>query len=203
MAITLLSQLPALTHTRFKTAGTRVSCDPPSSSADGVGTLYVNEKRLVFFSSDTDSGFSIDYQTIVIHAISRGADDAGAHLYCQLDGPFPECAGHKAANGRQSDSDDDEDQFAEIKFFPEDPQHLDDLFKAMSDCAALNPDANSDGDDSGSDENGYCEEQAGDSESNSEDGHAVQSIGDFDPADFITSADQLDRLTPEGKSLRT
>ncbi|KAJ2888109.1 hypothetical protein IWW38_005001 [Coemansia aciculifera] len=120
MPVTLLSQLPDLSHIRFTATRTRAACDPPSVSANGLGTLHIDEQCLVFFSPDTKHGFSIDYPSIVIHAVSRNTttpSDAGnvadAHLYCQLDGPFPGCAASE-------ESDDDDEQFAELKFFPED-----------------------------------------------------------------------------------
>ncbi|KAJ2738953.1 hypothetical protein GGI20_006187, partial [Coemansia sp. BCRC 34301] len=178
-------------------ARTRVACDPSNASVDGLGTLYIDEQRLVFFSSEAASGFAIDYPTIVIHAVSRSTDtdSVGSHLYCQLDGPFPGCTVL---------DDDDDDQFVELKFFPESEQLLDDMFKAMSDCAALNPD---DGDESCSDIDDMCvgDYQDGaaskdDEENVDGDDSAVQTIDDFASSEFITTADDLDRLTPQGKA---
>ncbi|KAJ2682264.1 hypothetical protein IWW39_006064 [Coemansia spiralis] len=186
MPVTLLHSLPALSQTRFTAEKTRVACDPPSDAAHGLGTLYIDEQRVVFFSTEASCGFSIDYPTIVIHAVSRSADPVGAHLYCQLDGPFP---GYAKAGG-DSDEEDEEEQFAELRFIPEDEQLLDDMFKAMSDCAALNPDDG--GSDSGSDLDDLC---VGDYQDES----AVQTIEEFNSSAFITSPDQLSSLTPKGR----
>ncbi|KAJ1819307.1 hypothetical protein IWW57_004894 [Coemansia sp. S610] len=199
MPVTLLHSLPALSQTRFTAEKTRVACDPPSDAAHGLGTLYIDEQRVVFFSTEASCGFSIDYPTIVIHAVSRSADPVGAHLYCQLDGPFP---GYAKAGG-DSDEEDEEEQFAELRFIPEDEQLLDDMFKAMSDCAALNPDDG--GSDSGSDLDDLCvgdyqDESASRGEEDSgEDESAVQTIEEFDSSAFITSPDQLSSLTPKGR----
>ncbi|KAJ2044780.1 hypothetical protein IW146_002151 [Coemansia sp. RSA 922] len=202
MPVTLISQLPTLSHTRFTADRTRVSCDPPSDSADGLGTLYIDEQRVVFFSTESSRGFSIDYPTIVIHAVSRSTDGAGAHLYCQLDGPFPE-----SIKSDDSEEEDEDEQFAELKFIPEDEKFLDDMFKAMSDCAALNPD-DDEGSGSESDLDDICvgDYQDGsasgdENEEGNDDESAVQTIEEFDSSEFITTADDLDRLTPKGKEI--
>ncbi|KAJ2485969.1 hypothetical protein IWW37_005778 [Coemansia sp. RSA 2050] len=199
MPVTLLRSLPALSQTRFAADKTRVACDPPSDSARGLGTLYIDEQRVVFFSTEASRGFSIDYPTIVIHAVSRDADPVGAHLYCQLDGPFPGCA--KPDSG--SDEEDEDKQFAELRFIPEDEQLLDDMFKAMSDCAALNPD--DERSDSGSDLDDCCVGDYQDAsvsrgeEDSGEDESAVQTIEEFDSSAFITTPGQLSSLTPKGR----
>ncbi|KAJ2888108.1 hypothetical protein IWW38_005000, partial [Coemansia aciculifera] len=81
----------------------------------------------------------------------------------------------------------------------------------MSDCAALNPDANE-----GEDDDASCSESdesicASDyhngtsSARREEEGHAVdydsavKAIDDISSLALITTADQLDRLTPKGK----
>ncbi|KAJ2056389.1 hypothetical protein GGI17_006220 [Coemansia sp. S146] len=203
MPVTLLRQLPTLSHTRFTADRTRVACDPPSDSANGLGTLYIDEQRLVFFSTEASRGFSIDYPTVVIHAVSRSTDGVGAHLYCQLDGPFPE-----SIKPDSNDEEDDDEQFAELRFIPEDEKLLDDMFKAMSDCAALNPDDEESG--SGSDLDDICVGDYQDGTANEgeegnddeyDDESAVQTIEEFDTSEFITTADDLDRLTPKGKEM--
>ncbi|KAJ2336419.1 hypothetical protein GGI00_000840 [Coemansia sp. RSA 2681] len=210
MPVTLLRQLPALSHTRLAAARTRAACDPPSAAAGGLGTLYIDEQRLVFFSPEANRGFSVDYPSIVIHAISRNTDldsaadistdSVGAHLYCQLDGPFPDSAEPESS---EDDVSDDE-QFAELKFFPDDEQLLDDMFKAMSACAALNPDDDeapcSDSDDVCVGDYYRDGASSGDDAEDADDDSAVQAIDGFDSAAFITTADQLDRLTPKGKA---
>ncbi|KAJ2790217.1 hypothetical protein H4R20_007051 [Coemansia guatemalensis] len=74
----------------------------------------------------------------------------------------------------------------------------------MCDCAALNPDA-----DDGSDSNSAINESYKSDADHEDDGgddaeeysDNIQTIGDFNPSDFITSADQLGQLSEEGKKV--
>ncbi|KAI8319986.1 hypothetical protein GQ54DRAFT_298941, partial [Martensiomyces pterosporus] len=69
----------------------------------------------------------------------------------------------------------------------------------MSECAALNPDPQTNEDD----DDDTCAGQFHDGvpDSQTADDTAVMAIGDFDPSNFITSADQADQLTPEGRAI--
>ncbi|KAJ2502200.1 Methylosome subunit pICln [Coemansia sp. RSA 1972] len=182
MTVIVLRSAPDTKGTRF-TIDARVVCVPSSSHANIDGTLYVGEQRVSFYSSVEQKGFALSYQSIVIHAAVLNSTDDEPHLYCQLDGPFPGCT--SSVNGANKDSDDSEDsedeEFAELKFYPSDANQLDALFQAMSDCAALNPDT--------------------DDEDSSEEAADVQEIKEFDPASFITSEEQLDQLTPQGRQV--
>ncbi|KAJ1953558.1 hypothetical protein GGI12_005991, partial [Dipsacomyces acuminosporus] len=202
MTVTILHEKPALSSVRFTSECTRIASDPPSSNAETTGTLYVDERQLVFYSEQPKAGgFSVDYQSIVIHAISRDSGD-DAHLYCQLDGPFP---GSKRAIGQDGENSDDEEQdgdeiFCELRFFPKDSSILDSLFDAMSECAALNPDTQSgnEGDDGDDGDDAYVGQfHDGVPDSITADDNTVTAIDEFDPSDFFTSADQADKLTPE------
>ncbi|KAJ2781367.1 hypothetical protein GGI15_003233 [Coemansia interrupta] len=188
MPVSLLQAPPTLTASPVLTCtDTTVACDPPSATlpADLSGTLHIDTHRLVFFSDAHSRGFAIPYQSIVIHALSR---EDHAHLYCQLDGPFPASA---EANGDERESDaeeeEEEEEFAELRFYPKDEDMLDRLFAAMSECAAMNPDEDAD--------------VLSDDEHNDDtvDDPAVRPLDDFNPDDFITSEAQLDRLTPAGR----
>ncbi|KAI7821650.1 regulator of volume decrease after cellular swelling-domain-containing protein [Kickxella alabastrina] len=172
-----------------------------------TGTLYINHDSLVFYSDqqETSFGFSIDYPAVVIHAVSH---EPPAHLYCQLDGPFPQtiainttaAAAATTASKDDTNEDEDEDEFAEIKFFPQNPQILDDMFKAMSECAAMNPDHDQEAlSDNDIDDGHGCHRERDNEGDGSVDG--VQTIAAFDPADFITCEDQLDQLTAKGKTI--
>ncbi|KAJ2691782.1 Methylosome subunit pICln [Coemansia spiralis] len=178
MTVFLISSVAVPEDVRFTAADTRVQCDPPSDRASATGTLYVCESRLLFADA-AGRGFSLRYQSIVIHAVSRDAGDA-PHLYCQLDCPFP----GTAADAADSDDDGDE-QFSELRFYPDNSDALDDMFGALCACAALNPDAGDESDDSAGTDNG----------------DVVQQIDSFDPSTLITSDDQLDRLTLRGKEV--
>ncbi|EJD49665.1 hypothetical protein AURDEDRAFT_84813, partial [Auricularia subglabra TFB-10046 SS5] len=109
-----------------------LSLDPP---LDGVqctearGALYVTERVVAFVPADGSAGFSVDYPTLILHAISRSED--GPLLYCQLD----ESIGVEGA-----EEDDDVDTTREIKIVPASPEALEPIFEAISLCASLNAD---------------------------------------------------------------
>ncbi|KAJ2402854.1 Methylosome subunit pICln [Coemansia sp. RSA 2559] len=209
MTVVQLRTLPKdLNNVRFKAHILRVTCDPPSTVTNTLanGLLCACEDRLLYFSNANGRGFSLDYQSIVIHAISHGggddssSNDNDAYLYCQLDGPFP---GTSTGESDGSDGEDDE-QFAELRFYPEDDQVLDDMFKAMSECAARNPDQDESEDDEEEKEslfhiNGNQKGSDGDEENEEE--SVISPISSFDPSDFITSPEQLDQLTPKGRAV--
>ncbi|KAI8849331.1 regulator of volume decrease after cellular swelling-domain-containing protein [Chytridium lagenaria] len=118
----------------------------------GKGTLFVDEQKLIFHSPDTSTVISVDYPTIVIHAISRGDADpvtrAGC-IYCQLgsaavvDDRSPEArTAQGSADETKEDEDEDDmsDDTCEMRIVPDDADALDDIFLALSECAALHPD---------------------------------------------------------------
>ncbi|KAJ1756265.1 Methylosome subunit pICln [Coemansia sp. RSA 1752] len=180
MTVIVLRSAPDTTGIRFS-LDARVVCVPDSSYANITGTLYVGEQRVSFYSLYKKIGFSLNYQNIVIHAVVRSSTDDEPHLYCQLDGPFPGCQSSVNGANESEDEDSEDEEFAELKFYPSDTSQLDALFQAMSDCAAMNPDTDTDEDDG--------------------DESDVQAIDEFDPASFITSEDQLDQLTPQGRQV--
>ncbi|KAJ2547024.1 hypothetical protein EV175_005381, partial [Coemansia sp. RSA 1933] len=139
--------------------------------------------------------------------------DVDAYLYCQLDGPFlGTSTGQSDDSDEDEDEDEDEERFAELRFYPKNEQNLDDMFKAMSECAALNPDPN-DSDDRSEEEGdgkedlfhiGAGQKNASESKGNgtaTNADSAISQISSFDPSGFITSPDQLDQLTPEGRAV--
>ncbi|KAJ2795149.1 Methylosome subunit pICln [Coemansia helicoidea] len=181
MAVFLVSSVAAPPDARLAVAGTRVAADPPSDRAGATGTLYICESQLLFADA-AGCGFSLRYQSIAIHAVSRDASDA-PHLYCQLDCRFP-------GTPASAESDDDDEQFSELRFYPGDADELDAMFDALCACAALNPDA---GDES--------EDSAGGGGGSDKAGDVIRQIDDLDPSALITSEDQLDRLTPRGRDV--
>ncbi|KAJ2608225.1 Methylosome subunit pICln [Coemansia sp. RSA 1365] len=205
--IVLHRELSVLSGIKFTADSTRVECDPSSNSLGGTGTLYICEPQLVFFCKKEKRGFSLNYQNIVIHAVSKEPEKA-AHLYCQLDCQLPGIVnGCNSTNGNthgsedeDSEQDDETEDFAEIRFYPEDPQILDELFKAMCECAALNPDVEEDSESNTANNEDYkSDNDHGDEENEEEYSNSIQTIGDFNPSDFITSPDQLDQLSQKGK----
>ncbi|KAJ1722053.1 hypothetical protein LPJ53_003492 [Coemansia erecta] len=200
MVVSLLQAPPTLAAAVLTCADTTVACDPPSPSlpAGLSGALHIDKHSLVFFSDEKLLGFSIPYQSIVIHALSRGEhkdkDGDDAHLYCQLDGPFPGSSRINGGQGGESDGEDEgeeeEEEFAELRFYPKDKDMLDRLFAAMSECAKMNPDE---------DAQDLSDDEQNDSIDDDHDDPAIQALDDFNPDDFITSEAQLERLTPAGR----
>ncbi|MBN3287990.1 ICLN protein, partial [Polyodon spathula] len=94
----------------------------------GSGTLYVAENRLSWFDG-TGLGFSLEYPSISLHAISR---DVSAypqeHLYVMVNAKLSEEDGaaeesemkEKDSEGEQDESDEDTDPITEIRFVPSD-----------------------------------------------------------------------------------
>ncbi|KZW02767.1 hypothetical protein EXIGLDRAFT_664760 [Exidia glandulosa HHB12029] len=121
-----------------------VTCtlEPPldgAASTNARGTLYVTERVLAFVPAQEGArGFSTDYPTLILHAISRGEE--GPMLYCQLD---------ESIGLRENEDDDPEAEFdtlRELKIVPSSPDALEPIFEAISICASLNADPY-DGDD--------------------------------------------------------
>ncbi|CAN2390493.1 cell volume homeostasis [Pristimantis euphronides] len=117
----------------------------------GSGTLYIAESRLSWLSG-AGVGFSLEYPSISLHAISRDtAAYPEEHLYVMVtsrltDNDAKEAKmkdGDSEHNGQEDDSsedDDDEEPITEIRFVPENKSDLSEMFSAMCDCQALHPD---------------------------------------------------------------
>ncbi|KAG5350562.1 hypothetical protein C0989_010426 [Termitomyces sp. Mn162] len=125
---------PILKHTQ---PNVRVTLDPPVPGFNATdGTLYVLTSVLVYFTA-SGQGFQIPYPSITLHAISRSGTSPS--IYCQLDaGPAPD-----------ADAEDEgaDTLLQELSIIPQDPTSLEQIFEALSTCAALHPDPNVDLDD--------------------------------------------------------
>ncbi|CAA7266889.1 unnamed protein product [Cyclocybe aegerita] len=132
---------PILKH---KEENVAVALDPPlekfSGQAPTIGTLYVLTSVLAFMPA-SGPGFQIEYPTITLHAVSRG--ETGPSLYCQLD----ESIG--APNGGAPVDENEDTEMRELTIVPQNPESLDAIFEALSQCAALHPDPHDDDDDDG------------------------------------------------------
>ncbi|XP_047449462.1 methylosome subunit pICln isoform X2 [Mugil cephalus] len=173
----------------------------------GCGTLYVAETRLSWFDG-SGMGFSLEYPTIGLHAISR---DVSAfpqeHLYVMVNGKLggeneAEMTERSADDDKDDDDDDDDDSsgggggddddegtITEIRFVPSDKASLESMFSAMCECQALHPDPE-DEDDSDNDFEG---EEYDVEEAEAELGHA-------DIPSFYTCDEGLSALTQEGQA---
>ncbi|KAG7322600.1 hypothetical protein KOW79_013946 [Hemibagrus wyckioides] len=133
----------------------------------GSGTLCVAESR-VSWVDGSGVGFSLDYPSISLHAISRDLSAYPAeHLYVQVNSKHQEHSkddevkAKEEADGSDDDEEEEEEEedddddvstgaFTEIRFVPNDKGSLEKIFVAMSECQALHPDP----DDSDSDFDG-------------------------------------------------
>ncbi|XP_055751840.1 methylosome subunit pICln-like isoform X5 [Salvelinus fontinalis] len=109
----------------------------------GAGTLYVAETRLSWFDG-SGMGFSLEYPTISLHAISR---DLSAypqeHLYVMVNAKLNDEMQENAHDEEDEDKSSEEDAcegITEIRFVPSDKAALESMFSAMCECQALHPD---------------------------------------------------------------
>ncbi|XP_054097850.1 methylosome subunit pICln isoform X2 [Callithrix jacchus] len=106
----------------------------------GTGTLYIAESRLSWLDG-SGLGFSLEYPTISLHALSRDRSDClGEHLYVMVNAKFEEESKESVADEEEEDSDDDVEPITEFRFVPSDKSALEAMFTAMCECQALHPD---------------------------------------------------------------
>ncbi|XP_048696330.1 methylosome subunit pICln isoform X2 [Caretta caretta] len=109
----------------------------------GTGTLYIAESRLSWLDK-SGLGFSLDYPTISLHAVSRDLNAyPWEHLYVMVNAKFEEEEPKEtpmAEGEEEEDSDDDDEPIAEFRFVPSDKSALEAMFSAMCECQALHPD---------------------------------------------------------------
>ncbi|KAG6928709.1 chloride nucleotide-sensitive channel 1A [Chelydra serpentina] len=156
----------------------------------GTGTLYIAESRLSWLDK-SGLGFSLDYPTISLHAVSRDLNAyPWEHLYVMVNAKFEEEEPKEtpmAEGEEEEDSDDDDiEPIAEFRFVPSDKSALEAMFSAMCDCQALHPDPedeDSDNDYEGEEYDVEAHEQ-----------------GQGDIPSFYTYEEGLSHLTAEGQA---
>ncbi|KZT68770.1 hypothetical protein DAEQUDRAFT_765975 [Daedalea quercina L-15889] len=120
---------------RHKEENVSVTIDPPIEgflSEDlSNGTLYVIDSALVFMSA-SGRGWSVEYPSITLHAISRA--ESGPSIYCQLDAALAH------ADGDEPVDEDADTEMKELIVVPKDAAALEPIFEALSLCASLHPD---------------------------------------------------------------
>lgn len=112
----------------------------------GSGTLFVAENA-VYWIDDNGQGFTLDYPSISLHAISRDLTCFPCEcVYLMLDAEFQGnqfsgngVAAHVAETDEE-EADEDEQIITELRFVPQDKSTLDSIFQALSECQALHPD---------------------------------------------------------------
>lgn len=192
----LLKSLPPPTEgVRHEQAETTAVLD---GKGLGCGTLYVTETRLSWFDG-AGMGFSLDYPTISLHAISK---DLSAypqeHLYVMVNAKLSDDneaemqenardeEDEDASSSSSGVGDDDEGVISEIRFVPSDKTALESMFSAMCECQALHPDPEDEDSDNDFEGEEYDVEEA-----EAEHGHG-------DIPTFYTYEEGLSALTQEG-----
>eukprot|EP00210_Caulerpa_lentillifera_P000854 g827.t1 len=115
---------------------------------EGKGVLFLTTRRLVWLSEESmEKGYGIDYPSIIVHAISTDPElhDGRPCVYLQLEAL------------------ENEDIEAVMSLIPQDQFTMDEIFRVLSECSALNPDPEGDSD-SELELGGYTEEQRQDLE---------------------------------------
>ncbi|RZF44296.1 hypothetical protein LSTR_LSTR006846 [Laodelphax striatellus] len=126
---------PPSTGIRLEQPCTRVFVD---NREIGKGTLFIAESSLSWVNSDTNTGFSLSYQNISLHAISRDLQARPYEcLYVMLDTCLD---GEQNGGNEDDDENEDKNEFSEMYFVPDDTSRLNAMFTAMNECQALNPD---------------------------------------------------------------
>ncbi|XP_009879558.1 PREDICTED: methylosome subunit pICln [Charadrius vociferus] len=133
-------------------------------------------------------GFSLDYPTISLHAVSR---DLSAypweHLYVMVNAKFEEETKEAPmAEGEEEDSDDDVEPIAEFRFVPSDKSALEAMFSAMCECQALHPDPDDEDSDNDYEGDEYDVE--------------ARELEQGDIPSFYTYEEGLSHLTAEGQA---
>ncbi|RKO97671.1 hypothetical protein CXG81DRAFT_20674 [Caulochytrium protostelioides] len=138
-----------------------------AAGCEGKAVIAADALYITFAAHNGPAYLSIDYETIVVHAMNR-LDPAGPHLYCQLETselldahgaviashetPPPAAsashgAGDNATSGADEASGADESApepyapMTELTLRPSDPTELDDFFQNLSDVASQFPGA--------------------------------------------------------------
>lgn len=129
-----------------------VSFHVGDDASENPGTLHVTTRRLVWFPDDeTRGGYDVPFRAVAMHAVSSDASEGfRPYIYAQIEGGAPEGwrmtekkdAAAKEEDGSAEDDDRDDalEETTELRLAPADPAALGALFKALCDCAALNPD---------------------------------------------------------------
>ncbi|KAL8191242.1 UNVERIFIED_CONTAM: Methylosome subunit pICln, partial [Gekko kuhli] len=140
-------------------------------------------------------GFSLEYPTISLHAISRDLNAyPWEHLYVMVNAKFeaeeskeaPMGDGEHEEEEEEEDSDDELEPISEFRFIPSDKSALEAMFSAMCECQALHPDPEDEDSDNNYDGDEYDVE--------------AHERGQGDIPSFYTYEEGLSRLTTEGQA---
>ena len=100
-----------------------------------IGNLSVTQQFVSLYDKTSEILVTLDYPSILIHAISRGDNDTLVRkpcIYCQYKSQNP---------------NDEEETVHELRIIPEQESQLDSIFTAICDGSALHPDPSEEDDD--------------------------------------------------------
>ena len=145
MPIIISSQQQETQKERLIEENVKLLITPPlkDQSFSDKGTLSICENRLCW--NDGLHYVSIDYPTIIIHAMSNEIDaEPVANIYCQLSSSvFVDDCGIPLQSADMQDSDyiEECDQMPiELRIVPADSDKVGQIYEIISECQQLNPD---------------------------------------------------------------
>lgn len=112
----------------------------------GKGVLHISEARVSWVGDAGHNTFSLEYNHIALHAVSRdlSAFPRAECLYLMIDVKLVDSEPGTPTSTPETSDDEDEandgEGMTEVRFVPEDKSKLQDMFQAMSACQALHPD---------------------------------------------------------------
>uniref|UniRef100_A0A1B6CHU2 Methylosome subunit pICln n=2 Tax=Clastoptera arizonana TaxID=38151 RepID=A0A1B6CHU2_9HEMI len=108
----------------------------------GKGTLYVAESRLSWVQDTTEQGFSLEYPSMTMYAISRDIEAHGHECILVVvdTGPGTEGEDSEVDNEDEEEDVDSNSQTVSVRLVPDDKNSLYSIYNAMKECSALHPD---------------------------------------------------------------
>jgi hypothetical protein len=120
-----LEETPVL-YFKSTEASAKASASLPRIHESNARTdIYVASNALLLWFSNHNTGLSIPYPCITLHAIQTGS----ASIYLQLE-----------SEGLLSNGNSENTSFLELVVTPQDNSRIRDFYNALSDCSSLHPD---------------------------------------------------------------
>ncbi|KAJ6237503.1 chloride conductance regulatory protein icln [Anaeramoeba flamelloides] len=119
------------------------------------GTLYVTSRRVIWISDSNKGSYSISCRSIVIHGVSRPDENEKSS--------FPSCIVCQIENESELEPFCSiENNYVTVRFIPTNEDSLQEMYKAFSKAAELNPDPKNREDESSLSDNEYENENEND-----------------------------------------
>lgn len=121
----------------------------------GKGKLIVSQTGLHWHyddgaASSSNVDFHVPCKSVVVHAISRDTSTFPEEcIYCMTEGQFPLPTRDDSSEGGEDPDDDSESsRLCELRLVPDDKSMLDTMYAAIVECQNLNPDTESESENS-------------------------------------------------------